>query len=202
MLILASRSLTRKTLLEGAGLPFAVDVAAIDERAVESAAVDAGADARQVAVLLAEAKATEVSARRPADLVIGADQTLALGPELLHKPGSPEAAIVQLDRLAGKTHRLHAGIALATNGRPVWSLVDTAELTMRAFTADERDAVLELEGDSVLNSVGGYRLEGPSIRLFEAVRGDYFTILGLPLLPLLEALREQMPELFVGSAAR
>ena len=73
---------------------------------------------------------------------------------------------------------------------------------MRAFTADERDAVLELEGDSVLNSVGGYRLEGPSIRLFEAVRGDYFTILGLPLLPLLEALREQMPELFVGSAAR
>jgi septum formation protein len=202
MLILASRSQTRKTLLEGAGLPFAVEVADIDERAVETAAVEAGADARQVAVLLAEAKAAAVSARRPGDLVIGADQTLALGPELLHKPGSPEAAIVQLDRLAGKTHRLHAGIALAIDGAPVWSLVDTAELTMRAFTPAERDAVLKLEGDAILSSVGGYRLEGPSIRLFEAVRGDYFTILGLPLLPLLEALREQLPEVFAGPAAQ
>jgi septum formation protein len=194
MLILASRSETRKDLLRRAGLRFVAEPAAIDERAVETAALAAGADGRRVALALAEAKAVAVASRYPDAVVIGADQTLALGYELLHRPETREALTGQLDRLRGKTHRLHAGVALVVGGAIVWSEVDTAELTMRSFTEAERDAVLGLEGEAALASVGGYRLEGPSIRLFEAIRGDYFTILGLPLLPLLDALRLHAPE--------
>ena len=196
MLILASQSQARKNLLEGAGLDFIARPPELDERAVESEALLGGADGRQVAMLLAEAKAGAVAAGEPDAVVIAADQTLALGCELLHKPQSLEDARQQLLRLRGKTHRLHAGIALAVRGTLVWSTVETAELTMRDFTTEECEDVLRLEGDRVLRSVGGYRLEGPSIRLFESVRGDYFTILGLPLLPLLAALREHAPEAF------
>jgi len=195
MLVLASQSRTRKALLEAAGLVFVTESAGIDERAVENRAVTEGADGRQVATLLAEEKARAVAARHPAAVVVGADQTLALGYELLHKPETAAAAAEQLERLRGKTHRLHAGIALALEGAIVWSHVDTAELTMRDFSPAERDEVLALEGEAILASVGGYRLEGPSIRLFESIRGDYFTILGLPLLPLLEALRLHAPDL-------
>ena len=195
MLILASASATRKALLAKAGLCFDTHVASVDERALESEALAAGGDARDVALLLARHKAAAVSTRRPGDLVIGADQTLALGPELLHKPGSRAEAMAQLDHLRGKTHRLHAAVTLMREGALLWSDVQTAELTMRDFTVGERDQVLALEGDSILGSVGSYRLEGPSIRLFETVTGDYFTILGLPLLPLLAALRDIAPEL-------
>jgi septum formation protein len=201
MLILASRSETRKDLLRRAGLRFVAEPAAIDERAVETAALAAGADGRRVALALAEAKAVAVASRYPDAVVIGADQTLALGYELLHKPETREALTGQLDRLRGKTHRLHAGVALVVGGAIVWSEVDTAELTMRSFTEAERDAVLGLEGEAALASVGGYRLEGPSIRLFEAIRGDYFTILGLPLLPLLDALRLHAPETLAAGSA-
>ena len=194
MLILASASDARKALLAGAGLDFEVRVPVIDERALESEAVAGGADGRAVALLLAGAKAQAIAAQAPGDVVIGADQTLALGYELFHKPETIEAARSQLDLLAGKTHRLHAAVAIAVAGRVVWSGVETAELTMRSFDAAERDAVLALEGDRALRSVGGYRLEGPSIRLFEGVRGDYFSILGLPVLPLLAALREHAPD--------
>ncbi|MBN9309484.1 Maf family protein [Devosia sp.] len=114
---------------------------------------------------------------------------------ILHKPIDMAQAARQLDRLRGRTHHLHSGIALARDGVVLWSEVETASLTMRAFSADERDAVLALEGEAVLASVGAYRLEGPSIRLFERIEGDYFTILGLPLLPLLAALRRHAPEL-------
>lgn len=195
MLILASSSVTRKALLDKAGLRFDAVAAAIDERAIETAAIAAGADGRDLALLLARSKAEAVSALRPGDLVIGADQTLALGLELLHKPETRAAAMAQLDNLRGKTHRLHAAVTLVQDGQLLWSDVQTAELTMRDFSPAERDLVLDLEGDAVLSSVGSYRLEGPSIRLFETVSGDYFTILGLPLLPLLAALRDIAPDL-------
>ncbi len=198
MLILASSSNTRKTLLKQAGLTFASLPAAVDERSLEAQAITAGADGRDIALMLARSKAEAVSATHPGDLVIGADQTLSLGPELLHKPQDLAAARIQLDHLRGKTHRLHAAIALVRDGETLWSDIQTAELTMRDFSSEERDAVLQLEGDTVLASVGAYRLEGPSIRLFETVSGDYFTILGLPLLPLLAALRDLAPDLLMN----
>ena len=194
MLILASQSQTRKALLEQAGLAFSTAAAELDERALEQGAIEAGGDGRDVALLLAQRKAAAVSVNHPGALVIGADQTLSLGASLLHKPLDMQGAAAQLDYLRGKTHRLHAGVALMRDGQLLWSDVQTAELTMRAFSEAERDDVLAREGDAVLASVGGYRLEGPSIRLFETVAGDYFTILGLPLLPLLAALREFAPE--------
>lgn len=193
MLILASKSTTRKALLAGAGLRFETSPAPIDERALEAEVLGKGGDAPLLARRLAEAKALAVSVSRPG-IVIGADQVLAVDRELLHKPETLAAAATQLDRLAGRTHHLHAGVALAANGRVLWSSTETAALTMRRFDATERDLVLALEGTEVLGSVGAYRLEGPSIRLFERIEGDYFTILGLPLLPLLAAMRQHAPE--------
>lgn len=198
MLILASASSTRKALLKQAGLVFSSMPASIDERLLETAALEQGADGRDVAVLLAREKAMAVSRLNPGAYVIGADQTLALGTELLHKPADREAASSQLERLKGRTHRLHAGIVLVKDEALLWSDVQTAELTMRDFAEAEREEVLDREGEAILSSVGGYRLEGPSIRLFETVTGDYFTILGLPLLPLLAAMREIAPELLQG----
>ena len=194
MLILASQSQTRKALLEQAGLAFSTAAAELDERALEQGAIEAGGDGRDVALLLAQRKAAAVSVNHSGALVIGADQTLSLGASLLHKPLDMQGAAAQLDYLRGKTHRLHAGVALMRDGQLLWSDVQSAELTMRAVSEAERDDVLAREGNAVLASVGGYRLEGPSIRLFETVAGDYFTILGLPLLPLLAALREFAPE--------
>jgi len=192
MLILASKSAARKALLSGAGLRFETSPAQIDERALEAEVLGKGENAPAVARRLAEAKALAVSASR-SGVVIGADQVLALDGELLHKPADLAAAGGQLDRLAGRTHFLHAGIALAARGALLWSTTETAALTMRRFDRQERDLVLDLEGPAVLSSVGAYRLEGPSIRLFERLEGDYFTILGLPLLPLLAALRQHAP---------
>ena len=194
MLILASQSATRKALLEQAGLAFSSQPAHIDERLLEEAALDGGGNGRDVALLLAEKKAAAIAATNPGAIVIGADQTLSLGPTLLHKPANRAEAAAQLDHLRGKTHRLHAAVALVRDDTLLWSGVETAELTLRNFTPEERDDVLDREGDAALTSVGGYRLEGPSIRLFETVSGDYFTILGLPLLPLLAALRAFAPE--------
>lgn len=193
MLILASQSSARKALLAGAGLRFETSPAQIDERALEAEVLGKGGVAPAVARRLAEAKALAVSGQR-SGIVIGADQVLAIEGELLHKPDDMAAAAAQLDRLAGRTHFLHAGVALASDGQLLWSSTETASLTMRSFDAAERDLVLALEGSDVLGSVGAYRLEGPSIRLFERIEGDYFTILGLPLLPLLAALRQHAPE--------
>jgi septum formation protein len=198
MLILASQSTTRQALLTKAGVHFSAIPAHVDERSLETEAVHNGADARGVATLLAEAKAVQVARANPDAVVIGADQTLALGDELLHKPADLDAARAQLDHLRGKTHRLHAAVCLLQNDIVLWSHIETAELTMREFELSEREEVLALEGDAVLSSVGGYRLEGPSIRLFETIAGDYFTILGLPLLPLLGALRVNAPEALLG----
>lgn len=199
MLILASASATRKALLTQAGLSFTAVPAAIDERSLEATALASGADGRDIALLLAREKAAAVARDHPGAFVIGADQTLALGTELLHKPVNRADAALQLDRLRGKTHRLHAAVTLVQDDILLWSDIQTAELTMRDFSDDDRDDVLSREGDAVLASVGGYRLEGPSIRLFEAITGDYFTILGLPLLPLLAGLRQFAPHLLEGS---
>lgn len=196
MLILASTSATRKALLSGAGLQFESSPAPIDERAEEAAVLGKGPAA--VAQHLAEAKALAVSRLRPDRIVIGADQTLSLGDEIFHKPADLAAARQQLARLRGRTHRLSCGVALARDSAVLWSDVAVATLTMRPFSDAERDAVLRQEGPLALGSVGAYRLEGPSVRLFERVEGDYFTILGLPLLPLLAALRQHAPHELKG----
>ncbi len=193
MLILASTSTARKALLAGAGLRFEASPAQIDERALEAQLLGKAPEA--VARQLAEAKALEVSRRRPGATVVGGDQVLAFENALLHKPADLAAARDQLDRLRGKLHHLHSGVALARDGELLWSVTHTARLLMREFTDAERDTVLALEGEAVLASVGAYRLEGPSIRLFAAIDGDYFTILGLPLLPLLTAIRLHAPHL-------
>lgn len=193
MLILASTSAARKALLAGAGLRFEASPAQIDERALEAQLLGKAPEA--VARQLAEAKALEVSRRRPGATVVGGDQVLAFENALLHKPADLAAARDQLDRLRGKLHHLHSGVALARDGELLWSVTHTARLLMRDFTDADRDTVLALEGEAVLASVGAYRLEGPSVRLFAAIDGDYFTILGLPLLPLLTALRLHAPQL-------
>jgi septum formation protein len=190
MLILASQSATRKALLTGAGLSFESSPAPIDERAIEASLV--GKHPRGLAERLAEEKALAVSRLHPDAMVIGADQVLAFT-RLLHKPADLADARTQLLALRGLTHHLHAGVALARNGEIVWSDVETAALTLREFEEHELDRVLALEGEGVLTSVGGYRLEGASIQLFERIEGDYFTILGLPLLKLLAALRRHAP---------
>lgn len=195
MLILASNSAARKALLAGAGLRFATRPAQIDERALEAEALGKGADAAAIAEALAEAKARAVALENPGAWVIGADQTLSCDGVLYHKPADWAEAAAQLTRLAGRSHTLNAAVALVRDGAVHWTHVERAEMTMRSTDAAEREAVLALEGDAALGSVGAYRLEGPSIRLFEKVEGDYFTILGLPMLPLLAALRRLAPEL-------
>ncbi len=190
MLILASQSATRKALLSGVGLRFESSPAPIDERAIENGLL--GKHPRALAQQLAGEKALAVSRLDPEATVIGADQVLAFTTKL-HKPADLAEARAQLLLLRGKTHHLHSGAALARNGEILWADVETAALTMREFDEAELDAVLASEGEALLAAVGSYRLEGPSINLFERIEGDYFTILGLPLLKLLAALRVHAP---------
>ena len=186
-LILASKSAARQAMLEGAGVPFAVQVADVDENAVK--ATHDPADAAGLAVELARVKALAVS-RHDADAwVLGADQTLAFDGGLVSKAGSLEDARRQLASMRGQTHQLHSGAALARNGQVVWSGVDTVDLRMRNFSDAFLDAYLKAEGERLLACVGSYRLEGMGSQLFEAVDGDYFTVLGLPLWPVLAELR-------------
>ncbi len=194
VLILASQSPTRKALLENAGIAFEAIPARVNEREIERANLVERLAPDLVALKLAEAKALAV----PGPVVVGADQILELEGRILHKAADLEEARARLDELGGRTHRLHTALALAKSGEVVWRNVETAVLTMRSFSVAERDAVLAAEGEAVLGSVGAYRLEGPSIRLFERIEGDYFAILGLPLLPLLAALREHAPAALKG----
>jgi septum formation protein len=186
-LILASKSAARRAMLVGAGVPFAVQVADVDEDAVK--ATHDPADAAGLAVELARVKALAVS-RHDADAwVLGADQTLAFEGGLVSKAGSLEAARERLKAMRGKDHQLHSGAALARNGQVVWSGVDTATMRVRRFSDAFLDAYLKAEGEGLLACVGSYRLEGMGSQLFEAVEGDYFTVLGLPLWPVLDELR-------------
>jgi septum formation protein len=190
-LVLASGSATRAALLTQAGLLFERETPDIDERAVEAAFEDSGAGPDDVAAVLAEVKATEISRRRPGAVVIGADQTLSLGDERFHKPEDMEAARRQLLKLAGRTHQLHAAVVVAVDGVTEFRAVDTASLTMRSFTPAFVGHYLSVIGDRALGSVGAYQVEGYGIQLFEAIEGSHFTILGLPLLPLLAHLRDR-----------
>ena len=190
-LVLASRSASRSALLAGAGLDFVAEASRVDERAVEEPLLAAGADPAAIALHLAEAKALDVASRRPDDLVLGADQTLGLGTERFVKPADVAEAREHLTRLRGRTHVLHSALVLARGDAVLWRHVSVARMTMRDFSDAFLDHYLAAVADEVTSTVGCYRLEGNGIRLFEAIDGDYFTILGLPLLPLLAELRDQ-----------
>jgi len=187
-LLLASASPFRRKMLEAAGVPFRVVPAEVDESALKRSL--AGKVAPEgLAEALAAAKAEAVSGKFPADLVIGADQVLALGDETFGKPHDLIAARAQLERLRGRTHQLLSAVALARGGRIVWSKVDTASLTVRELSAAFLDEYLARCGERLLGIAGAYEIEGLGIQLFDRVEGDYFTIVGLPLLPLLAELR-------------
>ena len=186
-LILASKSAARRAMLEGAGVPFSVQVADVDEDAVK--ATHDPADAAGLAVELARVKALAVSRHDPEAWVLGGDQTLAFAGGVVSKAASMTAARAQLAAMRGRGHQLHSGAALARNGQVVWSGVDTVTLRVRDFSDAFLDAYLAAEGDGLLTSVGSYRLEGMGAQLFEAVEGDYFTVLGLPLWLVLAELR-------------
>ena len=188
-LILASASAARKALLAGAGVAFSVQPAAIDERAVEIPLIAGGASPADVATALAAEKAIAVSRDSIGATVIGADQTLDLDGERWTKPATVAEAREQLARLSGRAHRLRSAVAVARDGTVRWQHTASATLTLRPLTAAAIDAYLAEAGDSALGSVGAYQIEGPGIRLFDRIEGDYFTILGLPLLPLLAYLR-------------
>ncbi|QND48974.1 Maf-like protein [Rhizobium lusitanum] len=189
-LILASSSSFRRMLMENAGLHFQALAADIDERAIEAPLERDGAGPDAVALVLAKAKAKEVSDRFPGSLVIGSDQTMSLGSQVFHKPKTMAEAENHLRSLSGKTHRLNSAIALARNGDIIWEHVSHAELTMRDLSAEFVHRHLTRVGGKALSSVGAYQLEGEGIQLFSKIDGDYFTIIGLPMLPLLQKLRE------------
>ncbi|MBB3973031.1 Maf family protein [Hansschlegelia beijingensis] len=187
---LASKSEIRAHILREAGLAPEVRPSQVDERDVEARLGAAETTPPGVARALAGAKAAEVSGRYPDRLVIGADQTLALGAERFTKPVDAAAGREQLRRLSGRTHSLFSGVALARKGQVLWSFVDEARLTMRPLSGDFIEAYLAAAGPDILKSVGGYQFEGLGAHLFDHVSGDFRTILGLPLLPLLSALRD------------
>jgi septum formation protein len=186
-LVLASRSASRRAMLTAAGLSIEVSVPDLDERAVEAAA--GPLEPAKVAMLLAREKAKAIAREKPGRLVIGADQTLALGMRRFDKPRDVEAAHAQLADLAGNTHQLHSAVAVVRDDDVLLDVVDTASLTMRPLSATFLDAYLAAAGPAVLESVGAYQLEKLGIHLFARIEGDHFTILGLPLLPLIGFLR-------------
>jgi len=192
-LILASGSAARKSLLEAAGLTFETIPADIDEAAVRDTVMMAGAPlaAAEIAGMLAAAKARNISLLHPEALVIGADQVLALGDRIFSKAETLLAAREILCELRGETHSLVSAVALARDGVVHWQTNATAEMTMRNFSDEFLGAYLERMGSKALRSVGCYELEGLGVQLFERISGDYFTILGIPLLQLLARLRRE-----------
>lgn len=188
-LILASASKTRAELLKNAGIFVECDPANVDEDSVKDALKDEGATAVQVAETLAELKAQSVSRRHPGAMIIGADQTLDCEGRWFDKPENKEQARENLLAFKGKKHRLNASVCIVRDGQRLWHVNDPAEMHVRDFSNDWLDWYIDTVGEEICESVGGYRLEGPGSQLFSAVRGDYFTVLGLPLLPLMQFLR-------------
>lgn len=189
-IILASKSAARTAVLKGAGVAFETVVSGVDEDAVKTDLLAQGRSPAEVADALAELKAVKISQSRPG-LVIGADQTLEFEGELYDKVETVEAARERLNLLRGKPHRLHSAVAVARDGQPIWRELATCTLTMRDVTDGFLEAYLLAEGEDALGSVGCYRLESHGAQLFSRIEGDYFAILGLPLLGLLDLLRRQ-----------
>jgi len=187
-LVLASKSAARRAIIEAAGIPLEIVSADIDERAIEARAGPHGAS--DAAVMLAREKARTIAARLPGRLVLGADQTLALGERRFSKPGDRASAREQLEALRGRTHELHTAIALMRESAILFEHREVARLTMRAFSDSFLEAYLDAMGAAVTASVGGYQLERVGIQLFERIEGDHFVILGLPLVALLQYMRQ------------
>jgi septum formation protein len=190
-IVLASQSATRVAILRNAGVTFDARPSGVDERLVEAPLAAAGGSPAKIALALAEAKAAACARGEAAAFVIGADQTLEAEGERWHKPATLEEARRQLMALSGRSHRLHSAVVGLRADAPPWRYLDTAILSVRPLLPSEIDAYLDRVGDAALQSVGAYRIEGPGIQLFEKIEGDYFTILGLPLLPLLKWLRDE-----------
>lgn len=190
-IILASSSPFRASLMRNAGLDFEQRPADVDERALEAPLAETGTSPGDVALILAEAKAVSVSEEIPDAWVVGCDQTLSLGDRVFHKPANMEEARRHLLDLSGRTHFLNSAVVLARGGQAEWRHVSSAAMTMRTLDPAFIGRHLAAVGDIALKSVGAYQVEGKGIQLFEGIDGDYFTIVGLPLLPLLQALRER-----------
>ncbi|MGE7370515.1 Maf-like protein [Neorhizobium sp. NPDC001467] len=187
-LVLASSSPFRRALMTNAGLSFDHQAADIDEREIESTLH--GASPERLATVLAASKAQNVALSRPGSLVIGSDQTMSLGSRIYHKASSHEEVKDNLRSLSGKSHRLNSAVVIVRDGEILWEFVGHAELTMRPLSSAFIDHYTSRVGPDVLKSVGSYQLEGEGIQLFSKIDGDYFTIVGLPMLALLEKLRE------------
>lgn len=194
-LVLATASETRIAMLTAAGLAFDSQPARVDEETIRRALEAESARPRDIADALAETKALKISGKRPDALVIGSDQVLELDGQIFAKPESQEQAREQLMALRGKTHRLLSAVVVCRAGEPLWRHIGEARLTMRDFSEPWLDQYIPRNWDKIRHSVGGYRLEEEGIRLFSSIQGDHFTILGLPLLPLLNwlSLRGDIP---------
>jgi septum formation protein len=190
-LVLASASAVRARLLRAAGVAFEVAVAHVDEDAIKDSLLVEKAAPCDIAMVLAELKAQRISASLPDMLVVGADQVLEFDGELLSKSRDPAEAHRQLARLRGHEHMLITAVALAKAGSVFWWHTETAKLHMRDFSDAFLDDYLAEEGEDILQSVGAYHLEGRGVQLFDRIEGDYFSILGVPLVPLLAALRRE-----------
>lgn len=189
-LVLASKSAARRALLEASGIPFRIAPADVDEAAIAAPLLAAGANPKRIAGLLARAKAAAVAKNHPDDLVLAADQTLDLAGELFMKPANAAAAARQLRRLSGRLHRLHSAAFLRLGARRLWAGSASASLQMRDFSDEFLSLYLKAAGPAACESVGGYQLEALGIQLFRRISGDHATILGLPLLGILSALRQ------------